>query len=342
MTTGKPLRWGILSAGKISHDFCVGLTTLPSEDHVITHVGARNEENAKEFAARFNIAKFSGSYDAVVKDTEVDVVYVGVIHTKHKELSILAIDHGKAVLCEKPATMNGRDLEEVLKTAEEKGIFYMEAEWTRFFPVYQDVRLKITQDGDLGEPMALMATFGYGNLNNIDRVKRVDMGGSVLLDIGIYVLLVMDMLFEGYSLVEMKACGHLNKETNVDRSVGITATFEGNRIVQLLCSGDSDLPNEVMLVCKKGSIKINKPFWSSESYTTDVCNEQKTYGFKLPEAEKQTNFPNSVGLRYEAEHVRQCLMKGLKQSPIMSFDTSRRIMGYMDEIRRQLGSTHAL
>ena len=121
-----PLRWGIFSAGKISYDFCVALTTLPTEDHVIQHVGARNADKAKEFADKFNIPKSSGSYLDVAKDSEVDAIYVGAINTAHKELCLLALEHGKAVLCEKPATMNGRELDEVLKKAEDKNLFYME------------------------------------------------------------------------------------------------------------------------------------------------------------------------------------------------------------------------
>ncbi|XP_066919680.1 trans-1,2-dihydrobenzene-1,2-diol dehydrogenase-like [Clytia hemisphaerica] len=337
-----PLRWGIFSAGKISNDFCVGLTTLPTEDHVIQHVGARNSDKAKEFADKFHIPKSSGSYVEVAKDADVDVIYVGAINTAHKELCLLALEHGKAVLCEKPATMNGRELEEVLKKAEEKNLFYMEAEWTRFFPLYQELKPKLKVDGALGLPRAMTVTFGYALLNDIKRINKKELGGSVVMDIGIYTLLAMDMLFEGFSLKEMKAIGHVTEGTNVDRSVGISATFEGNRIAQLLCSGNADLPNELTLICDKGSVTIRKPFWCPESYVQDTGSGPQEIRYDLPKTEKEMNFTNSVGLRYEAEHVRQCLNKGLKQSPIMPFDTSRRIMGYLDDVRKQIGSTYAL
>jgi len=126
MAASKPLRWGILSAGNISFDFCVAMSTLPRDEHVVTHVGARNIESAQKLSLQFNIPKASGSYEAVAMDKDVDVIYIGAINTKHKELTLMAFEHGKAVLCEKPATMNGTELEEVLKKAEEKNLFYME------------------------------------------------------------------------------------------------------------------------------------------------------------------------------------------------------------------------
>ena len=114
MAANKPLRWGLLSAGKISFDFCVAMSTVSRDEHVITHVGARNVESAQKFSSQFNIPKASGSYEAVAMDTDVDVIYIGAISSKHKELTLLAMEHGKAVLCEKPATINGTELEEAV------------------------------------------------------------------------------------------------------------------------------------------------------------------------------------------------------------------------------------
>lgn len=128
----KPLRWGIVSAGKICFDFCVSLSTLPKENHIVTHVAARSLERAKEFATTFDIESVSDSYTKVMEDENVDVVYIGTLNTTHKELSILAMNHGKPVLCEKPATMNSSELEEVLKVAKEKNVFYMEVKFDFF------------------------------------------------------------------------------------------------------------------------------------------------------------------------------------------------------------------
>ena len=139
----QPLRWGILSAGKISYDFCVGLSTLPSTDHQVVHVGARNTDKSKQFAASFNIPRWSGDYATVVDDPDVDVVYVGAINTKHKELCLLCLEHGKAMLCEKPATMNGKELDEVLAKAEEKNTFYMEV-LIHFFILFKSLYLFIS------------------------------------------------------------------------------------------------------------------------------------------------------------------------------------------------------
>ena len=120
------LRWGILSAGKVSFDFALALGTLPQEEHTITAVAARSQERAKEFGEKFGIKKCYGSYEELAKDSEVDVIYVGSLHLTHKELSLLCLRHGKHVLCEKPITMNSKELEEVLKVAKENNVFFME------------------------------------------------------------------------------------------------------------------------------------------------------------------------------------------------------------------------
>ena len=120
------LRWGILCAGKISFDFVSALGTLPKEEHTVTAVAARSQEKAKEFGEKFEIKRCYGSYEELVKDSEVDVIYVGSLNVTHKELSLLCLRHGKHVLCEKPIMMNSKELEEVLKVAKENNVFLME------------------------------------------------------------------------------------------------------------------------------------------------------------------------------------------------------------------------
>ena len=108
--------------------------------------------------------------------------------------------------------------------------------WTRCFPLYHDIIPKL-KDGTYGDPNVLFATFGIKDLFLRDRISNPAMGGSVLMDIGVYLLTIADMMFEGYKLKEIKACGHLDEKTGVDRSVGITITYEGNKMVQLMANG---------------------------------------------------------------------------------------------------------
>jgi dihydrodiol dehydrogenase / D-xylose 1-dehydrogenase (NADP) len=126
------IRWGILSTGNIARSFATGLQTAP--DAELIAVGSRTKESADTFADRFNIPRRYGSYEDLVNDRDVDVIYVGTPHTFHAENSLLCLDAGKAVLCEKPFTINAREADTLIQRAREKRLFLMEAMWTRFTP----------------------------------------------------------------------------------------------------------------------------------------------------------------------------------------------------------------
>ena len=134
-TTTKPLRWGLFGCGKICNDFCIALSTLSSEKHKIEHVAARDINKAKAFAEMFGVEKYSDKYDMVAKDCDVDVIYIGTINPTHKPLSLLALNNGKAVLCEKPAAMNSKELEEILECAKKNKVFFMEVIFIYFISV---------------------------------------------------------------------------------------------------------------------------------------------------------------------------------------------------------------
>ena len=129
------IRWGIFGAGLICHDFCVAISTLPPAEHKVVHVGSRDLQRAKTFAETFGIEKYSDSYVKVVEDSEVDVVYIGTTNNTHKDLSILALNSGKPVLCEKPVTLNLIELEEVLECARKNNLFFMEVIFSLFLEV---------------------------------------------------------------------------------------------------------------------------------------------------------------------------------------------------------------
>ena len=120
------LRWGIFCTGKISFDFALALGTLPKEQHIITAVAARSLERASDFASKFDIQRCYGSYEELAKDAEVDAIYVGALNVTHKELSLLGLRHGKAILCEKPIMMSSKELEEVIDVANKNNLFFME------------------------------------------------------------------------------------------------------------------------------------------------------------------------------------------------------------------------
>ena len=132
------VKWGIVGAGKISFDFCLALKTLPDSEHCIKAVAARSIERSKEFAEKFGIERAYGSYDELFQDNDIDIVYIGTLHPSHKELSIKAMEHNKYVLCEKPVTMDLKELEDVLSVADSRqNVSFMEVSYKSLSIIFQ-------------------------------------------------------------------------------------------------------------------------------------------------------------------------------------------------------------
>eukprot|EP00794_Sanderia_malayensis_P017436 gene17436-19180_t len=327
------LNWGIAGAGRISTDFCLALKTLDKEEHCIKAVGARSKERAREFADKFDIEKHYGSYEELFSDEDVHVIYIGTINTTHKNLAVEALEHGKHVLCEKPAAMNSQDLETILECAKEKNLFFMEATWTRFMPIYRDVN-KAIRHGAIGQIKAVTASFGFSAMDQVARVINPELGGSVMMDIGIYAVHFADIAFSGCTPERISATGFLAR-SGVDMTSSITFLYAGQAIAQLLVSGDVNLQNEAVIIGTKGQIVVKSPFWCPTR--AEINEESKEY--PLPATEFPTNFMNSAGLRYEAEHVKKCISEKKIESEIMNHDTSRRIMCLLENIITQIGQS---
>jgi len=334
----QPLRWGILGSGKISHDFCVALSTLPQTDHKVIYTSSKDLAKAKDFAAKFDIANFTDNYEELVKHSDVDVIYIGTLNPTHKDLSILALNHKKAVLCEKPIAMNSKELKEVLECAKTNNVFFMEALWTRFNPFLNEVITEI-KSLKYGSPNSLHGEFGFKMFNKVERINKLSLGGSVLTDIGIYLINIADMIFGDHKVKDMEASGHIDEVSGVDRTVLINILYEDSKSAQLHTTGDQELSNEVVIYCENAKITLHRPFHATESYSIEVAgsNDKTTITQHLPKAKLTTNFVNSVALRYEAEHVRQCLIAGKVESPVMSQAKSLQMLDTLDEIRKQIG-----
>ncbi|CAL8349790.1 unnamed protein product [Merluccius merluccius] len=323
-------RWGICSAGKISHDFTVALKSLPEEDHQVVAVAARHLEDAQEFAEKHSIPHAYGSYEEMSADPDVDVVYIGSIHPQHLRLCLLFLNARKNVLCEKPLAMNSREVQEILACAGANRVFLMEGAWTRFFPASLEIKRLLAQ-GELGEVKMVRAEFG-APLLGIPRAVEKDLGGGALLDIGIYCLQFACMVYNGEKPESVQVTGG-RLETGVDECMVVTLRYSRNRLAVCMCTNAVQLPNEAVISGTKGSIRVPAPMWSPTSL---IVNGKETQ-YPVPEPYLPLNFVNSTGLRYEAEEVRQCLLKGLKESPGMSHADSLLLAELEDEARRQVG-----
>ncbi|XP_046388285.1 trans-1,2-dihydrobenzene-1,2-diol dehydrogenase-like [Ischnura elegans] len=323
-------RWGIASAGKISHDFVTALSTLSTDEHQVVAVAARDLDRAKEFAARHRIPTAYGSYDKLAKDPNVEVVYVGSINPHHKAVSLAMLAAGKHVLCEKPLCMNERETRELVNEARERKVFLMEAVWSRCLPAYECLKKEL-ELGVIGEALQVVVTFGV-KLDNVDRVWMKELGGGTTLDIGIYCLQLAMLVFGSKTPCSVKAVGHLNAN-GVDESTSVVITYPRGQTATLVTHARVELPNEALVVGTKGSMKLSSPFWSP----TNLRTPEKTRDFYLPSASQPFNFMNSAGLRYEAMEVRRCLQQGLLESPKMTLNDSIKLASLMDEVRRQVG-----
>ncbi|CAI5646026.1 unnamed protein product [Oreochromis niloticus] len=323
-------RWGLCGAGKISHDFSVAMKTLPPGDHQIAVIASRSIDRAKDFARKHGIPKAYGSYEELANDPEIDIVYLGVLHTEHWRVGMLFFKAGKNVLCEKPFAMNSREVKDLVATAKKNNVFLMEAIWSRCFPVYAEVRRLLAEEA-VGDVKLVKGYFGSPQLD-IPRSVQKELGGGALLDIGVYCLQFVLMVFNGERPESIQATGVL-LDSGVDESVAVTMKFSRKRMALCAFSIAARLPNDAVIAGTKGSIKVLDPMHCP---TKLVVNDKETE-YPLPEPCLPLNFTNSTGLRYEAAEVRQCLLKGLKESPRMPLADSVLLTEIMDEIRKQVG-----
>ena len=154
------LRWGICSAGKISNKFITGIKTLPESSHQIVAVAARSLESATRLATTHNIPKSYGSYEELAADPNIDVIYIGTIHQTHLSTACKMLEAGKAVLCEKPLTMNATETKQLIELAKSKNVFLMEGVWMRFFPAMVELR-RLLAAKSIGDVNLVTVDFGF-------------------------------------------------------------------------------------------------------------------------------------------------------------------------------------
>ncbi|UPR01607.1 trans-1,2-dihydrobenzene-1,2-diol dehydrogenase [Chloropicon primus] len=336
----KDVRWGIAGCGKISHDFTNALTFNKSN---VVACAARSETSSKRFAETFGIPKHYGGYDGLLEDGEVDVVYIGTIHTTHCELVMKALDKGKHVLCEKPIGMNGREVRKMVALAKEKNLFLMEGMWTRCFPATRKIA-SLLETGELGEVITCTADLGFSIPFEVKRLYELEMGGGGLLDLGVYPLAWLLLAFGDQELKSVNACASLH-ESGADMTGVITLRFGKEGVGSASYSSRSETQKELHINCTKGSIRV-RGCWSSHTperveVRRDEAGEADVFEFPI---EKNfpvpMNFGNSEGFVNECRHVEECLRGGKLESNFWSLQETLKSHDIVDEIRKMLGVTY--
>ncbi len=316
-------RWGILGCGSIAGAFAEGLQALP--DARLVAVGSRSQEKAETFGARFAAPNRHGSYAALVADPEVDVIYVATPHPMHAEDTLLCLNAGKPVLCEKPFTVNAAQAEKVIAIAREKSLFLMEGMWSRFFPLMGELRARL-QAGAIGEPRMLQADFGFrAGINPEGRLFSPALAGGGLMDVGCYCVSLASMLFG--TPTQIAGVAHLG-ETGVDEQAAMSLGYEGGKLAVLSSAIRTNTPHEASLFGTEGRIKIHSPWWKPETMT--ISRDGK-------EPETVVLPFTGGGFNYEAGEVAACLQAGKTESAIMPLDETLTIMRTLDTLRQQWG-----
>lgn len=326
------LRWGIVSAGKISHDFVNALNSYPkrSNGNVIVGVAARDPIRAKEFAKTHNIQHVFDSYYAMAVSNEIDVAYIGALNPQHFELAKLYLENGKHVLCEKPLCLNEKQTRTLIQISRTKKLFLMEAVWSRFFPTYAALEQSIKK-GNIGDPVFVEVNFGVP-IETVDRLRRKDLGGSAILDLGVYVLQFAQFVFKDEP-IKVTAAGDLNDD-GVDVVDTVILEYSGGRRAVLNVHSKIKLWNKATVIGSKGHITLNEPFHAPEEI---VHADGKVETYPVHASVLPYNFQNSAGLAYEAEEVKRCIEQGLLESPRMTHEDSILLARLEDTIRKQVG-----
>lgn len=325
----KRIRWGILGTGSIAHKFAAGLQVLPDADLVA--VGSRNLATADKFADEFDIPARYATYEALAEDDQIDAVYIGTPHPMHLPNSVLCLTHGKAVLCEKPFTVNKRQTEELIQVARREQRFLMEAMWTRFLPVMAQTRQWI-KEGLIGEPRMVQSDFGFRAwINEEGRLFSPEFAGGGLLDVGVYCVSLASMIF-GEPPAAVKTLAHLG-ETGVDEQNAAVLGYSGGRLALMSSAIRTNTPQEARIMGEDGMILIHPPFWCANRATLCIEGKEPIEAYCPYEGN---------GYNCEAAAVMECLRGGRLEHELMPLDESLTIMETLDRLRAEWGMRYPM
>jgi predicted dehydrogenase len=324
------IRWGILGCGRIARKFAADLSLVT--DAKLFAVGARHLEHARKFAYEFPAPHVYGSYEDLVSDPEVDVIYIATPHALHHEHTLLCLKHKKAVLCEKAFALNLRQAKEMITESRENGIFLMEALWSKFLPQYKRMQ-ELIESGELGEIMNVLVNFGFIPQPPVpSRLYDPALGGGSLLDIGIYnVFLVLSVL----GRPDVIEASMTPSPEGVDQQCTALFKYKNGAMAHLFSSLLSNLGTEADIGGTKSRLRLSSRFYAP-SANLELYSGREDSKQIIP-----VHKESGSGYQFEARHVGECLRKGLTESPVMTHADSLLIMETMDRIRQAAGIHYA-
>ena len=322
-----PINWGILGTGNIAHLVAKDLALLPNAE--LTAVGSRAQERADAFGDTFDVPHRHGSYEALVANPDLDVVHVASPHSAHLEHATMALEAGCAVLCEKPLALNAEQAERLIATARRRDQFLMEAMWTRFLPVMDDVRRLVHDEQALGDVHLLQADIGVAqSFDPTHRLFDPALGGGALLDLGVYPLAFAFDLFGPPDTVTSSA---VIGETGIDEQCAAVLRYDDGTQALWHASVRADAGRTCVLAGTGGRLRGTRAWWKGAPF--ELTRDDGT-------AETWARPYEGNGYQFEAAHVMHCLRAGRTESPRMPLDESRALLETMDALRNEWGVTY--
>lgn len=320
------LKFGILASGRIAEVMAqtVNMMVANGEDICLWAVGSRTQERADDFAKRFNVKKAYGSYEDLVKDPDLDLVYIATPHNFHYENAMLCMQHGKHVLCEKAFTINVKEAKKLCEYAKEHKLLLAEAIWTRFMPMRRLINEELAS-GIIGNIRMVTANLSYSMLKK-ERLYNINLAGGALLDVGIYPLNFANMILGTPDRIDASC---IKSASGVDLSNSMTLTYEASAQMAVLCSSYAAASDRYGFIhCENGFMQVE-----------NINNPQgyKIFNKKF-ELIKEVKCPEQfTGYEYEVRECMQCLKEGLLECPSMPHQDTLNMLEQMDTIRSQFG-----
>ncbi len=324
MAQTAPLRWGILSAGSIAEQFTRDVLRL--EDHRVVAVGSRTIEKANAFADKFAIPNRHASYQDLVNDPAVDAIYVATHHPMHRRDAELAMNAGKAVLCEKPLAMSYAEAESMVATAKKNNVLFMEAMWARYLPHMIRIR-EIIKSGVLGEIISVRADHGQWFPADPEfRLFKPELGGGALFDLGIYPVSFASMILGTPTQITARSTKAF---TGVDGQTSIILQYASGAHAILNTTNLAATPNTGLIVGTNARIEIDRTFYTPSKFRVINNKDEVIDGWDKAYS--------GHGLREEAVELARAFRAGEKESPMLPHSEILSIMKTMEDIANQIG-----
>jgi predicted dehydrogenase len=319
----KMYNWAILGCGKIARKFSSDLKLLPNAR--LYAAASRDINNAQQFASDIGFEKAYGSYEAMLADREIDIVYVATPHSHHHQHVLMCLHAGKAVLNEKAFALTLKEAKEMVETARAKGVFLMEAFWTCFQPSFLKA-MEILASGELGKLRIIRSDFAFNAPKDPEkRLYNIALGGGSLLDIGIYpVFAALKVLGKPKRIKALATFA----DSGAEESIAMVFQYQGGELASLYSSFATYSFVTTEYNCELGTIKLNRRWMAPTTVTVwREGNHEETISFEN----------QGFGYQHEAAHVMECLDAGRTESDRMPLDFSLLIMETLDRIRREAG-----